>query len=110
MSCLSEYCISNTSFPSYNDNFSSNGNYDEYPSWSGITNGYFIYFKTETTQWCLSNTLGGNCLLSGKSPCTSECPDLYGTYFSTGICIFNSSTSPTKTLASADCFFDCQFI
>lgn len=34
----------------------------------------------------------------------------YGRYFSTGICIFNSSTSPTKTLGSADCFFDTQFI
>lgn len=109
MSCLSEYCISNTSFPSYNDNFSSNGNYDEYPSWSGITNGYFIYFKTETTQWCLSNTLGGNCLLSGKSPCTSECPDLYGTYFSTGICLTPTPT-PTNNCSVLDfeSFFDCS--
>ena len=109
MSCLSEYCISNTSFPSYNDNLSSNGNYDGYPSWSGYTNGYFIYFKTETTQWCLSNTLGGNCLLSGKSPCTSECPDLFGTYFSTGICLTPTPT-PTNNCSVLDfeSFFDCS--
>jgi len=109
MSCLSEYCISNTSFPSYNDNFSDNGTYDGYPSWSGITNGYFIYFKTTTTQWCLSNTLGGNCLLSGKSPCTSECPDLYGTYFSTGICLTPTPT-PTNNCSVLDfeSFFDCS--
>lgn len=34
----------------------------------------------------------------------------YGRYFSTGICIFNSSTAPTKLVGSADCFFDCQYI
>jgi hypothetical protein len=109
MDCPTEYCISNTSFPSYNDNFSFNGDYDGYYSWSGITNGYFIYFKTETTQWCLSNTLGSDCLLSGKSPCTSECPDLYGTYFSTGICLTPTPT-PTNNCSVLDfeSFFDCS--
>lgn len=34
----------------------------------------------------------------------------YGRYFSTGICVFNSSTSPTKTLGAADCFWDAQYI
>ena len=107
--CQSSYCISNTGYPSYNGVYNISGDYNGTKYWTGSTSGLFMYYNTGSTMWCLSSTLGGTCLLSGKSPCYSECPDLYNVYLSSGTC---PTPTPTPTVNCSildfNSFFDCE--
>lgn len=89
------YCISNTNL--YDDNYLDSGLYNGKTYWSASTNELVIYYSTGSTQWCLSTSLGGVCLLSGKSPCSSICPDLCEDYLSEGYC------TTTTTIPPIDC-------
>jgi len=91
----------------YSGNFTSAGSYNSrtYYSGDGTTTGYIFY---NGTNWCLSNTLGGVCLLEG-APCYSACPDISSNYFTTGLC-------PTPTPSGINCntldfvaYFDCDY-
>ena len=108
---IQEFCVS----PSYSilgtnvGNFSvASSLYDNYVYYTGETSG-FIYFNTSLEQWCLSNTLGGSCLLTGKSPCYGELnPDLYD-----GIVFSGNCPTPTPSPASCDivdfsAYFNCE--
>ncbi len=106
-----EFCF-RTSYPTlsgYSGNFEVAGTYNSrlYYSGDGITTGY-IYHTGDV--WCLSNSLGGTCLLEGTYPRYSICPDISSNYFSTGPC-------PTPTPSSVNCntldftaYFDCDFV
>jgi hypothetical protein len=94
-----------------------NGTYTQYTTQNGknaysggsITTGYIYYVTGTTGYWCLSNSLGGTCVLQGASPCYSPCPDISAEIFTTGIC-------PTPTPTPADCstldflaYYDCDY-
>ena len=90
MPCNSTYCINNTGVPLYNDSYEDTlTNYNGAQYYTGQTNGLFIYYSSGDTQWCLSDTLGGTCFLSGKSPCsTTWLPIQPSPYKSTFITIY----------------------
>ena len=108
---IQEFCVS----PSYSILGTNVGNfyvadvlYDDYVYYTGETSGV-IYFNTDLEQWCLSDTLGGSCLLTGKSPCYDELnPDLYD-----GIVFSGNCPTPTPSPASCDiidfsAYFNCE--
>ena len=86
MSCSITYCISNTGVLGGDDNYINTGVYNSHTYWMGENNGWFIYYSTSGSQWCLSSSLGGSCLLSGKSPYNGSCPDLLNVYQSSVVC------------------------
>ena len=101
------YCITNTG-NAYDDNYTLDGNYDGYSYWISSSGTYFIYYNTIDKQWCLSDSLGGTCLLSGKSPCFSTCPDLCEEIFFSGSCPTTTTTTAACINFDFDAIFDCM--
>lgn len=109
----SGYCISTTltSYTGYNGTYTATGVYDTYLYYTGGSSStYYIYFNTGTTNWCVSNTLGGSCFLFGSNVCYTDCPDLDSSFYSSGIC---PSPTPSMTPHCEIDFislFDCNVI
>ena len=105
-----DYCF-RTSLPSlsgYSGNYSNAGTHNSriYYTGDGVTTGY-IYFNN--SEWCLSSSLGGSCLLKGSSPCVSTCPDLNNSHFYSGICPPPTPTATAYNTVSFDAIFECDF-
>lgn len=104
--CPYTYCITNTGF-GYDGNYLSGGTYNGQGYWSSST--HTIYYNSGDTKWCLSTTLGGSCLLFGKSPCTTNCPDICEDYLNSGVC---PTPTPTPTIncnvLDFDAIFNCE--
>lgn len=101
-----DYCVSNTGYPAYDDVYTNTGVYNLKTYYQGITNGYYIFFSNDG-YWCLSDTLGGTCFLSGKYPCGDICPDLMSTYLSDSIC---PTPTPTPTVGCGVFNFEAVFV
>jgi len=108
--CDSIYCFRTTlpTLSGYSGNYIQTGTYNlnYYYSGNGINSGVVYYTGS---QWCLSDNLGGTCLLEGSTPCYSECPDISANYFNGGPC-------PTPTPSPVNCdtfdfsaYFDCDW-
>ena len=107
--CPFEYYCINTGDGLYDDTYVSGGTWNGHLYWYGSTSGLYIYFSLDNNRWCLSNSLNGECLLFGPSPCNNDCPDLCDDFFSGGPC---PTPTPTPTdycqPISFDVAFDCE--
>lgn len=94
---LNDFCLSVNygDLGQYSGGFEAAGSYNAkyYYTGNGVTLSY-IYYNTGTTSWCLSETLGGDCILFGKSNCNENDPDLCDGLFNPGIC---PTPTPTPT-------------
>ncbi len=108
--CSSTYCFSTTlsTLSGYSGNYLLTGTYNTYDYYvgDGTTVGY-VYNTGD--YWCLSDSLGGTCLLEGSTPCESDCPDISANNFVSGPC-------PTPTPSPVNCetfdftaYFDCDW-
>jgi len=108
--CNSIYCFRTTlpSLSGYSGNYVQTGTYNSNFYYEGDGTEFGVVYYTGS-QWCLSDTLGGTCLLEGATPCHSICPDISANYFNGGPC-------PTPTPSPINCqdfdfsaYFDCDW-
>ena len=108
--CNSIYCFRTTlpSLSGYSGNYTQTGTYNLNYYYEGDGTEFGVIYYTGS-YWCLSNSLGGSCLLEGATPCYSTCPDISANYFNGGPC-------PTPTPSSVNCepfnfnaYFDCDW-
>lgn len=106
---VNEYCLSTNygTLTQYNGNYDSVGSYNGrlYFTGDGVTLAY-IYFNTGTTSWCLSETLGGSCILFGKTNCYNNIPDLCSDLFLQDFCV---TPTPTPTTNCESFTFEAVF-
>lgn len=84
----------------------------------GILYGFTVYNSKVTAQFVQvfdASALPADgaipaCVFSVSGSAGAGVNWLPGRTFQTGIVICNSSTGPTKTIGSADCYFDAQFV
>jgi hypothetical protein len=103
---VEEYCLL-TYFPEtelYDGTYYSAGTYNSRAYYLGD----FAYIYYGNLQWCLSETLGGSCILSGSYPYYGVCPDLCDDLFSSGTCVTTTSTTNPCNIFDFEAYFDCD--
>jgi hypothetical protein len=110
----SSFCFGTTlpSLSGYSGNYTSGSTYNSSPVYSGdgINLGVIYYYSgVSESYWCLSDTIGGTCYLRGSSPCTSDCPDISGNLFETGLCPTPTATAANCSIFDFNAYFDCDY-
>lgn len=107
--CTDEYCLNTglSLFTSYDGTYYSAGTYNTFLYFTGGTEPGYLYFTG--SFWCVSNSLGGDCLLAGPIPFTSNCPDLDQTMFYSGTCSTTTTTTNPCSTFDFDAYFDCDY-
>jgi hypothetical protein len=109
--CTDDFCLVTYDpfLDLYNGTYSVSGSslYNGRYVFSGDVTGV-IYYNSTTLQWCLSDTVGGPCLLGGPTPSTSTCPDLWSVIFTTGICNTTTTTTSPCDVFDFNALFDCD--
>ena len=96
------------SLSGYSGNYTLSGIYNTKNVYSGdgITLGVIYYTGN---FWCLSDSLGGTCVLQGASPCYSQCPDIAANDFVGGICPTPTPTPVDCSIFNFNAYFDCDW-
>jgi cell division septation protein DedD len=102
----SEYCVLTyfTETELYDGTYYSGSTYLDRVVYSG--DNAVIYYTG--TYWCLSETLGGDCILHGPIPSYEICPDLCADFFSSGTCVTTTSTTNPCNVFDFEAYFDCD--
>ena len=113
---FSAYCVNTGlgTYSQYDGIYSAVGVYNTYLYYTGDTTPVsYLYYYTSVTldnRWCLSTSLGGSCILFGRTPCLSDCPDLDGSYFAQNICPTPTPTMTPHCQLDFSSIFDCNVI
>ena len=109
----SSYCFSTTfsSLSGYNGTYSSTTlSYNSKIYYTGGTDLVGYLFFDVSNKWCLSDGLGNPCVLEGKSPCYSDCPDLASNTFAVGDCPPAPTPPVNCDLLDFYAYFDCEYV
>jgi len=86
----------------------SNGWYNCCHFYEGGTYNFGVIYYTGQ-YWCLSDSLGGPCLLSGSQTCSTGCPDLDSAVFTVGACPPPPTPAVDCTVLDFYAYFDCDY-
>jgi hypothetical protein len=104
------FCLNSglMSLLNYNGIYSDDGTYNgrQYYVGNGITTAYIYYTGI---AWCLSESLGGSCILQGATPCYSQCPDISANDFIGGVCPTPTPTPINCNTFDFNAYFDCDW-